>query len=194
MLCMSVSQQLRSIWPPPPFLSSNMYSYYWEFFQLHVRQSEPNWSELLWNTHAKHHIMTCCKWWWTACLFLGNESKTTETNVTRRPAQSVVDQSWIKMAATFPTLPPIFSFTWWGKTSTRQGLGAEWKQGTYWCRTNQCFLLTVSCKCPVYWFFQSSSTVLSEETNKSQGTKGVLLVKRNYLERRNQVTGRNGQM
>ena len=111
----------------------------------------------------------------TACLFLGNESKTTETNVTRRPAQSVVDQSWIKMAATFPTLPPIFSFTWWGKTSTRQGLCADWKQGTYWSRTNQCFLLTVSCKCPVYWFFQSSSTVLSGETNKSQGyQRGVV--------------------
>ena len=47
----------------------------------------------------------------TACLFLGNESKTTETNVTRRPAQSVVDQSWKKMAATLSTLPPKFSST-----------------------------------------------------------------------------------
>ena len=47
------------------------------------------------------------------CLLLGSGDLRYDAkeNRTRHPAQSVVDQSWKKMAATLSTLPPKFSST-----------------------------------------------------------------------------------
>ena len=93
-------------------------------------------------------------WWEAMCLPVEtHERRSWWVLPTRCSAQSVVDQSCIKMAATFSTLPPNFSFTWGCKFRTHHREFEIWQFKAYFCQISQVYPETVCCKYSHDWFF-----------------------------------------
>ena len=113
--------------------------------------------------------------------------------VTRRSAQSVVDQSCIKMAATLATLPPNFSFTWKWKFTTHPGQFEIGKSETHLCQINQVSYGTTAYKYPKDWFFRASRQFKPEVTFWDKGVPKGCDWDNTFAKRGAQGLGNKGQ-